>query len=375
MKIAVNVQTLVDKQMEGLGWFTFESIKRITQQHLEHEFLFIFGKGIDKKFLFSDNITAINIGPPFFRPLVWYFKFEYLLPAILKKHKIDLFISTDGISSTRLKGKILNVIHDLNFEENPQWLPKSFANYYRKYFPLWAKKATRIATVSEYSKQDIHKKYNIDLNKIDVVYNGSNDLYQPISDKQKEETRTEYSRGQKYFLFVGSLHPRKNIEQLLLSFGKFKETDTQDIKLVIVGNKFYWNGPIKEAFDSLKSKTDVIFTGHLSTDKLRNIVASSIALVYVSLFEGFGIPLVEAMNAETAIISSTATCLPEIAGESALYVNPTSTKEISDAMHQLCNNSVLREELIEKGRKQRTLFSWQQTADKLWEAIEKTMNS
>jgi len=373
MLIAVNVQSLVKDHLEGLGWFTYQSLKHIVQQHPEHQFLFIFGKGIDQSFIFSKNVKAINIGPPFYRPLALYLKFEWILPFILKKYQVDLFISTDGISSTKLKVKNLNVIHDLNFEEKPQWLPKNFANYYRKYFPKWAKNANRIATVSEYSKQDIHKRYKIDLNKIDVVYNGSNTLYQPISKEEQNNTRQEFSGGKPYFIFVGSLHPRKNIAQLLLSFDAFKLNDKTDSQLIIVGSRFFWSGAIKTAYDAMKFKNNVIFTGHLSTDKLKNILASSTALVYVSLFEGFGIPLVEAMNAETAIIASNTTCLPEIAGNAALFVNPNSTQEIANAMFKLSTNDELRTSLIEKGREQRNHFSWQQTADKFWSSIEKVI--
>lgn len=373
MLIAVNVQSLVKDHLEGLGWFTYESLKRIVQQHPEHEFLFIFGKGIDSSFIFADNVKAINVGPPFYRPQALYLKFEFLLPLILRKYKIDLFISTDGISSTKLRVKTLNVIHDLNFEENPQWLPKTFAKYYKKFFPKWAKHATRIATVSEYSKQDIHNRYGVPLDKIDVVYNGSNELYQPIDDNEKERTKTQFTNGSDYFVFIGSLHPRKNIDKLFSGFDTFKTQFPSDTKLVIVGSRFYWNGPIKEAFDSMQFKKDVIFTGHLPTEDLKNILASSLALCYVSLFEGFGIPLVEAMNSDTAIIASNTTCLPEIAGDAALYVNPESTQEIAKAMSQILHNPPLRMQLIEKGRIRKLDFSWQKTADNLWNAIEKTM--
>lgn len=375
MKIAVNVHTLVKDHLEGLGWFTFESLKRITQQHPEHEFLFIFGKGIHEEFLFSDNIKAINVGPRFFRPLALYLKFEWILPFVLRKHKVDLFISTDGISSTKIKGKNLDVIHDLNFEEKPEWLPKSFANYYRTYFPKWAKNATRIATVSEYSKQDIHQRYQIPLDKIDVVYNGSNDLYQPIDQTEQEKTKQKFTNGDDYFVFVGSLHPRKNIDRLLLAFDAFKLKDNKNTKLVIVGNRFYWTGPIKEAFDTMQFQDDVIFTGHLPTQELRNIIASSLALSYVSLFEGFGIPLVEAMNSETAIITSNVTCLPEIAGNAALYVDPNSTEEIANAMLKMSNSPELRQMLIDNGKIQRKKFSWQMTSEKLWQSIQKTLDS
>lgn len=375
MKIAVNVQTLIKDKLEGLGWFTYESLKRIVQQHPEHDFLFIFAKGVDESFLFADNVKGINVGPPFIRPQAWYIKFELLLPAILKKHKVDLFISTDGITSTKLKMKNLDVIHDLNFEDNPEWLPKSFAKYYKKNFPKWAKNATRIATVSEYSKQSIHQHYQIPLDQIDVVYNGSNELYQPISLEQQQQTKDKYTAGSNYFIFIGGLHPRKNIDKLLLGFDAFKQEDKSNMKLVIVGSKFYWNGPIKDAFDGMKFQKDVIFTGHLAIEELLVLLPSATALTYVSLFEGFGIPLVEAMNCDTAIITSNVTSLPEIAEDAALYVDPNNIKEIAIAMQQISSDSELRETLIEKGRVRRKAFSWQQTADKLWSAIKKTMDA
>jgi glycosyltransferase involved in cell wall biosynthesis len=373
MLIAVNVQSLVKNHLEGLGWFTYESFKRITQQHPEHQFLFIFGKGIDEEFIFADNVKAINVGPPFFRPQAWYLKYQYLLPIALRKYKIDLFVSSDGISSTKLKMKQLNVIHDLNFEENPEWLPSSFANYYRKYFPKWAKAAHRIATVSEYSKNDIHKRYGISKDKIDVVYNGSNEFYKPVEDSIKEETKHAITEGADYFVSVGSIHPRKNIDRLLRGFDLFKSTDKNNIKLVVVGSKFYWDGALKEAYDNMRFKDDVIFTGHLPIEELKNIIASSIALTYVSLFEGFGIPLVEAMNSDTAIIASNKTCLPEIAKDAAIYVKPESISEIAGAMTKLSTDDNLRNQLISEGNKRKLDFSWDKTAERLWASIEKAL--
>ena len=375
MKIAVSVQHLVKDKLEGIGWFTYETIKRIVQQHPEHEFLFIFGKGIDQSFIFGENVKAINVGPPFFRPLAWYLKFNFILPFILKKQQVDLFISTDGITISNLKIKNLEVIHDLNFEENPAWLPKSFAKYYKKNFPKWAKSSTRIATVSEHAKQTIHQKYQVPLDKIDVVYNGSNDLYKPISKEEQQQTKKEYTDGADYFLFVGSLHPRKNIDNLLKAFDEFKKLDNSNVKLIIVGSRFYWNKSIKNAYDNLIHKDDIVFTDHLTVQKLVNIFASSIALTYVSLYEGFGIPLLEAMNCETAIITSNTTSMPEIAHDAALFVNPASVNEIADAMLKMSTQPELRSELIEKGKERRKAFSWQQTADKLWLSIEKVINS
>ncbi len=373
MLIAVNTQSLVKDHLEGLGWFTYETLKRIVKQHPEHQFLFIFGKGVDDSFIFADNVKGINVGLPIFRPIIWKLKFEYLLPRVLKKHKVDLFISTDGLFCKHLPCKSLNVIHDLNFEANPQWLPSSFANYYRKNFPIWAKKANRIATVSEYSKQDIHQRYQVPLEQIDVVYNGSNHLYQAIDNETQKSTKQRYSEGKDYFLFVGSIHPRKNIDGLLLAFDTFKANDQKDMKLVIVGSKFFWDKKLENIYNNMVYTKDVIFTGHLSSEELKLVMGSALALSYVSLFEGFGIPLVEAMNAETAILTSKTTCLPEIAQDAALYVNPLDTQKIADAMLQLSTDEDLRQQLIQNGRERRKAFSWDKTAEKLWNSITQIM--
>ena len=155
----------------------------------------------------------------------------------------------------------------------------------------------------------------------------------------------------------------------------FKNQTGSDVKLIIVGSRFYWSGPIKEAYDNMKYKDEVIFTGHLPTEELRNILSSSLALTYISLFEGFGIPLVEAMNSETAILTSNKTCLPEIAKDAAVFVNPLSDSDIAQGMRRLSENPELRKQLIENGKKRREDFSWDKTAEKLWAAIEKTIEA
>ena len=214
MRIAVNAQKLVKGKMEGLGWFAYENLKRIVVAHPEHEFTFIFGKGIEEDFKFAENVKVVNIGPPFFRPMAWLLKFEFLLPLYVNKNKFDLFLSPDGWSSTKIKTKKVGVVHDINFEHFPEFLQKSFYYYYKFYFKRWAKHYDRLATVSEYSKQDIAKTYQIPEDKIDVVYNGSCDLYQPLTDSEIQATRKKYTDGCLYFIFVGAFHPRKNIINL-----------------------------------------------------------------------------------------------------------------------------------------------------------------
>ena len=141
----------------------------------------------------------------------------------------------------------LAVIHDLNFEHHPEALPPKITRYYQKYFPLFAKKAKRIATVSKYSKFDISSIYTIDPSKIDVVYNGANEAYKVLDDITIKETRDKYSNGKPYFIFIGSLHPRKNIITLLKAYDEFRKKSSQSIPLLIVGEAM-WSKKKIEAY-------------------------------------------------------------------------------------------------------------------------------
>lgn len=370
MRIAVNTRLLLKDRLEGIGWFTFESLSRITKAHPEHDFLFIFDRPFDDSFIFSDNVKGIVIPPQARHPLLFRLWFNVQIPRVLKKYKCDLFLSPDGYLSLRTRVPSLGVMHDLNFEYYPEFMLKIHLKYYKKYFPLFAQKASRLATVSNYSKNDIHRFYGVDKDKIDVVYNGANSCYHPIGKEEQEAIRNRVSDGKLYFVFVGALNPRKNIANQFLAFEAFKRATKSDVKYVVVGNKMYWPTEIEEVYNNMEFKKDVIFLGHLSSSELNEILASAIALTYASKFEGFGIPIIEAYQSETPVITANATSMPEIAGDAAMIVDPFNVEEISEAMIQLYTREGLRQELIAKGRVQKLKFSWDKTAENLWKSIE-----
>jgi len=370
--IAVNTRLLIKNKLEGIGWFSFETLKRITQQHPEHEFIFIFDRKFDKDFIFSKNIKPIVIGPPARHPFLFYLWFEFSVTKILKQIKPDIFLSPDGYLSLRTKIPSLAIIHDLNFEHYPEDLPWLVKKYYKYYFPKFAKKAKRIGTVSEFSKSDIIKQYSIPKEKIDVIFNGANENFKAPTELIKQETLKIYSKGKPYFIFVGSLHPRKNLSNLFKAFDKFKQTDNSEIKLLIAGEKKWWTQDIENAYKQMKFADDVIFIGRVSEEKLANIIGSALAMTFVSYFEGFGIPIVEAFYCETPVIASNVTSLPEVAGDAALFIDPFSVDSISDAMQKIATDENLRKDLIKKGKIRKQEFSWQKSADLLWKSIEKT---
>ena len=374
MKIAVNTRLLLKDKLEGIGWVAYECLRRIVKNHPEVEFYFIFDREYDEKFIFADNVKPVVLFPPARHPFLYIAYFEFAVTRYLRKLKPDLYLSTDAYLSLRSKTKQLAVFHDINFEHFPQDLPKIHLWHYKRYFPKYAKKADRILTVSEFSKKDICECYGISPEKIDVAYNGANEIFTPVTEDVQNQIRNKYSEGKPYFMFVGSLHPRKNLARLFTAFDIFKKRNNNDIKLVIVGNKKWWTEPIKNAYDAMTHKDDVMFAGRLSAEDLHLVTASALASVYVSYFEGFGIPIVESFKCDTPVITSNVTSMPEVAGDAAILVDPFSEKSIADAMEEVLNEDV-RASLIEKGRVRRNDFSWDKAAEGWWKCIELTINN
>lgn len=373
MNIAVNTRLLMDGKLDGIGWFTFETLSRIVREHSEHTFYFIFDRPFSNELIFSNNVKPIVLRPPTRHPFLWYFWLECRIPRLLKKIEADMFLSTDGFLSLRSKIPSCNVIHDINFEHRPKDLPFLSRKFYRHFYPLYARKATRLATVSEYSRRDIINTYDIDEQKIDLIYNGASKNFFPIPPETMSQVREKYTDGAPYFIFVGSIHPRKNIKNLLRAFELFREEYRNPFKLMIVGKKFFLTKSMEEQLDDMRYKSDVIFTGRLSSQELNEVMASSWALTFVPFFEGFGIPLVEAMKCDIPIVTSNVTSLPEIAGDAAIFVEPESPGSIRDGMIRIVKEEGLRDKLIKKGIIRSKLFSWDNTAQELWKTIEKVL--
>lgn len=373
LKIAINTRLLLENRLEGIGWFTYETLKRIVRDHPEHLFYFLFDRPWHPDFVFSDNVTPITVYPQARHPLLFYLWFEQSVPHVLDKIKPDLFISPDAFNSLKSSYKNLIVIHDLNFEHHPDILPWLIRKYYVHYTPLFAKKADRIATVSEYSKRDIVRQYGIDAEKIEVVYNGANKNFRPLGEEEKRRVRKKYASGSNYFIFIGAFNRRKNLGNLLKAFSIFKRDTQKDTRLLLVGEKMFSNDDVKQAYEKSPYKQDVLFTGRLQPEALYKVLGAALALTYISLFEGFGIPIIEAFNAEVPVITSNTSAMPEIAGNAALITDPLSPEKIADAMKKILTDGLLRNDLIAKGRVRRKYFSWDKTADRLWRAIEKTI--
>lgn len=375
MRIAVNTRLLLHDRLDGIGWFTAETARRMVLAHPEHEFFFFFDRKPHPEFLFADNVTPVVLCPQARHPVLWYLYFEWSTQMALKRYKIDLYLSPDGMMPLHPKVPTLNVIHDLNFEHASGNLKASHQRYMSHNFPLFARNATRLATVSSYSKKDIAETYGIPAEKIDVVYDGAHSNYRPHSDDEKEAIRQRFTDGHPFVIFISTILKRKNLANLLLAFDKVKEDKSnEDLKLVVVGSRVWWQDELESAWNGMKHQSDVIFPGRVESNDLSALLSAAEMLVYPSYFEGFGIPILEAMYAETAVIASRTTSMPEVGGDAVLYIDPSDIDDIAHAINRL-RDKTLRQEFIEKGRLQRQKFSWEITANLLWDSMMKTIKS
>ncbi|MBP7821310.1 MAG: glycosyltransferase family 4 protein [Saprospiraceae bacterium] len=370
MRIAINARFLISNKLEGFGRFSYETLRLIVKNNEQHHFIFFFDRPYDSAFIFGDNVTPVVLYPPARHPFLFYIWFELMLPKALKKHKADIFFTPDGYCSLRSKIKTISVVHDLAFFHFNDHVNGLMQKYYEYFFPKFIYRASKIVTVSNFVKNDILQFFpTIDKEKILVACNGVSHDFVPLAESDKSEVRHKYAQGNPYFFYVGAVQPRKNIARLIAAFSSFKEKDQTNMQLLIAGRMAWKTEETIEALAQSKHKNDIKFLGFVSNAELARLVASATALVYVSLFEGFGIPIIEAFHAEVPVVTSNCSSMPEVAGDAALLVDPYNIEEISNALTKISTDQQLRQQLIQKGSVQKLKFSWEKAATVIQEAI------
>jgi glycosyltransferase involved in cell wall biosynthesis len=373
MRIAVNTRFLLPDYLEGYGYFIFETFRYLVNRYPSHQFIFIFDRPFDRRFIFSSNITAVVVGPPARHPLLWKYWYDIRVPGILKRYKADIFVAADGLCSLTTKIPQLIVVHDLAFLHYPAHIRKSHLLFFKRYVPKFLEKAKSIVTVSEYSKQDILLNYGISPDKVNVVYSAAKEIFKPIPGDIAENTKMKYTGGTEFFLYVGAVHPRKNLVNLLKAFSIFKKRQKSNLKLVLVGRLAWKYDSFIHNLKKYKYRQDVLLPGYLTEDELAKMMAAAYALVYPSLFEGFGVPVLEAMKCHVPVITSSNSAMEEIAGDAALYADPKSFEDLAEKMMLIYKDENLRNTLIEKGKIVSLRYSWPRTAELLWESIQKAV--
>ena len=375
MKIAVNTIFLQKGKLEGYGYFVQEICRRLALKYPEHLFYFLFDREYDQQFIFSENIKAVMIPPRARHALSFRYWYDVSLPLALRKIKPDIVIQPFGFCSMTTKYTQILVVHDLAFLHFPSFITRQHLFYYKWFTGSFIRKAKRVVTVSAFSEKDILKHYPAANGKTDVVFSAAKEKFKPIPYTRQQQVKVQYAEGYEYFLFVGGIHPRKNLLQLLKAFSLFKKWQKSNMKLLVAGRLAWKYSNLLEKLETYKHRQDVIMLDYLEEAELADITGAAYALVFPSYFEGFGVPVIEAMQCEVPVITSDTSSMPEIGGDAALYCDPDNAESIAKQMMQLYKDESLRSGLIGKGKLQASKFSWEHTANLFWESIVKAVNN
>jgi glycosyltransferase involved in cell wall biosynthesis len=270
---------------------------------------------------------------------------------------------------------VIATIHDLAFEHMPETFTRR-GSLQLKFTVRWtAKRAARIATVSEYSRQDLITTYKLPPEKVVVTHNGIGPIFspQPASSDEAQKLRHRFGIERDFILAVGSLQPRKNLVRLIRAYAKLRgRKDGFNHQLVIAGRKLWLANEIFAEAKRQEWARDVILTGYVPDEDLPAFYRAASAFVYPSLFEGFGIPPLEAMACGTPVVTSNTSSLPEVAGDAALLIDPYDEHDLANALLRIVNDEKLRALLRERGLVQSKKFTWRNAAEKTLQLYRET---
>lgn len=286
------------------------------------------------------------------------------------RSSLDVFFTPTHYLPLFAPKKSIVSILDVSYILFPNLFKKRDLIQLRKWTNFSAKKSMKILTISQSSKNDIIKEYRVGPNKVEVIYPGINTDLASNKDLSMEDLEKSFGIKNKFILFVGTLQPRKNIERLIEAFSKLET----DVNLVIVGRRGWQYEEILNAPQKYNVKDRVLFLQNVGDEQLPSLYKNAQFFILPSLYEGFGIPVLEAMNYGCPVIVSNVSSLPEVGGDAALYVDPSSSEDIAKKMQKLLDDGNLRKDLIQKGKKQVEKFSWEKSARETLAVLEEVAN-
>lgn len=380
MKLGLELQSCL-KNKSGIGIYTYELTKRLQQyKDLElngHIFNFINRNDISKDLEGIEIEKKICSLFPYgvYRRIWNYIPIKY---NWLFNDKADIYHFFNFIVPPRVNGKVITTVYDMTYKLYPETMDKNNLKRLNDDMEYSVNRSDKIITITESSKKDIIKFLDINPSKIEIIPCGVdyNTFNRVLCDEQKLNVRKKYNLPQDYILYMGTLEPRKNIDSIIEAFALLKkQKDFDNIKLVIAGKKGWLFESIFDLVNKLGLNNQVIFTDYV--DEIDKPIIYNMAKLFVfpSLYEGFGIPVLEAMASSVPVITSNVSSLPEVAGDAAILVDPKDIGGIAKNMIKILSDDHFKNELVRKGHTQAQKFTWEASAEKLYNIYKEVMKS
>ena len=363
MKIAINTLSL-NRTKAGMGNYIKNLVDGLSKIDKDNEYFVIVSENNKDFFRINKkNFKIINLGKKVTMDLPRLFWEQISLPRFLKKNKIDVLHSPSFVMPIISKAKNVLTVADMTFITHPQVHTLIKRVYFSLFMPYSIKKADRVISISESTKKDILHYVKVDEKKIKTIYLAADSSF-IVQNKEKcrKKIKENYDVSSPFILFIGMIEPRKNLERLIIAFSELRKKGNIPYRLVIVGRKGWKVRGMLSMIKSLEIEKEIIFTGYVPDEDLARFYNAAEFFVYPSLYEGFGIPIIEAMACGCPVITSNISSMPEVAGDAALLVDPGDVSQISSAMRRLIKDKKLREDMIKRGIKRSSEFSWKKCA-------------
>ena len=372
MHVGLNAQLLslaANYRGAGISWYIYNLLRQLPTTGPSHRF----SAFLNERQYVDDRMSLHYASWPTQRPLARIVWEQMVLPAQLRRQKVDLLHSLAFAGPLMFRGPMVLTIYDLSFLRFPQAF-RPWNRWYLSNFTRWsAHQARRIIAISESTRQDVIDLLGVPADKVDVVYCGADSMFRRLPPAQKERYRRERNLPEQFVLFLGTLEPRKNLERLLRAYAEWRQVDSSAPSLVIAGAQGWYYDAVLNLVHALGLQDAVLFLGYVPKEDLPLLYNNAQMFVYPSLFEGFGLPVLEAMACGVPVITADASSLPEVAGEAAVLVDPTSVEELSMALGSLWTDPDRRRDLAEKGIRQSSRFNWRRTAEETLSVYERAL--
>lgn len=358
----------IGERLTGNETYITNLIQGLLDLDSQHEFVLFFTQeeAANRWQQSHDRIRAVLAHPA--QPLL---RVPLVMPWLARREKIDL-LHVQYVGPPHLPVPLVTTVHDISFEHYPQFFTRREVLQFRATILFSVRRADKIITVSHYSKRDLIETYGVPEDKIVVTYNGVAPCFKPLTTPEEgRQAAQKYGVSGPYILAVGNLQPRKNLVRLIDAYARLRNARPEiGHRLVIVGKKAWKYHPILEFARRSRWADDIIFTGYVPIAELPLLYGGAEALVYPSIFEGFGLPPLEAMACGTPVVVSDRSALPEIVGDAGLKVDPFDTEAIAAAMAALILEPSVARWFGAAGIKRAERFKWSQCAATTLEVYE-----
>ena len=362
MRIGIDARKLHDF---GIGTYIRNLLRELAK--LDHDTEYVIVSRPD------DDLAVRALGENF-RPVAetagnYSLSEQIAIPRLLKRERVDLFHAPHYVLPPLVGCPSVVTIHDCIHLMFPQYLPNRWAlTYARTSITMAARRSTRVLTVSESSKRDILRFVDVPPGKIDVIYNSFDPRFgvEPDADTV-DRVRERYQLQSQFVLYAGNVKPHKNLERLIEAFHLVRSRGLDQLKLILIGDEISKYTALRRAVHRHQLHNYVRFLGYLPEDTLAVMYRLAGVFVFPSLYEGFGLPPLEAMASGTPVVTSNVSSLPEVAGDAAVLVDPYSAEAIADGMYRVLTDNNLRSDLRRRGPERARQFSWESSVRRVRE--------